>query len=87
MKRFISRIVIGGALIGFCVTTGAADDTTVVASSYSDRYHLPGCKIVSKIYPDEKVVFQSPEEAEKAGYGPCKKCHPLTVQGNFNKES
>ena len=55
----------------------------VVASNYSDRYHEPTCKIVEKITPEEKVTFGSPEEAQGAGYGPCKKCHPLAKVTNL----
>lgn len=60
-----------------------ADEGKLIASNFSDRYHLPSCKIVKKIYPDEKITFGSPEEAAAAGYGPCKKCFPKAVTGNF----
>ena len=65
--------------VGFTIDAHAQ----VVASNYSDRYHEPTCKIVEKITPQEKVTFDSPEEAQGAGYGPCKKCHPLAKTTNF----
>ena len=57
-------------------TLAFAAEPKLVASSYSDRYHISTCKIAQKIEPDDLVVFQTPEEAFAAGYGPCKKCNP-----------
>lgn len=37
-------------------------------------YHVPACKLVLKIKPENKVVFATKEEAVKAGYAPCKIC-------------
>jgi methylphosphotriester-DNA--protein-cysteine methyltransferase len=80
LKKLLAVSVVGGF---FCFQTLAAEEAKLVASNFSDRYHLPTCKIVAKIYPDEKITFNSPEEAQAAGYGPCKKCHPKAVTGNF----
>ncbi len=60
-----------------------AEDQTVVASNYSDRYHLKTCKIAAKIPTEELLTFKSSAEAEAAGYAPCKKCHPSTVTTNL----
>ena len=54
----------------------AAAGTKLVAATYSDRYHLPGCKIAQKIAPEDLRTFNSPEEAVAAGLVPCKKCNP-----------
>ena len=37
-------------------------------------YHLPTCKLVLKIKPENKVPFATKEEAVQAGYAPCKIC-------------
>ena len=60
-----------------------AEDQSVVACNYSDRYHLKTCKVAAKILPEELITFKSPAEAEAAGFAPCKKCHPSTVGSNL----
>ena len=45
-------------------------------SKQSNKYHLPTCKWAQKIKRENLVVFHSPEEAEKAGYRPCRVCRP-----------
>lgn len=47
-------------------------------SKNSNKYHYPTCKWAQKINPSNLVKFNSPEEAIKAGYVPCKVCHPAT---------
>jgi methylphosphotriester-DNA--protein-cysteine methyltransferase len=42
----------------------------------SKKYHYPTCKLVQKSKADNLVKFNSPEEARKAGYAPCKICRP-----------
>ncbi len=82
-----SKIFALFVLLGFiCLSLGAASaaDETVVASNYSDRYHVPSCKIASKIPKEELLVFKSPAEAEAAGLLPCKKCHPSAVTNNLH---
>ena len=71
-------------LIGaICVQCFSAE-TKLVASNYSDRYHLSTCKIAQKIHEDELIIFKTPEEAFEAGYGPCKKCNPPVPKGKEN---
>jgi methylphosphotriester-DNA--protein-cysteine methyltransferase len=68
-------------------TLGLAAQTTIqavqtpvpVAAGYVGNkeakiYHLPGCKLVIKIKPENKVVFATKEEAVQAGYAPDKIC-------------
>ena len=62
-----------------------AEDVKLVASNYSDRYHLSTCKIAQKIHEDELVVFKTPEEAWAAGYVPCKICNPPVPKGKENR--
>jgi len=47
-----------------------------VGSINSDKYHYPDCEWAQKIKPENEVWFSSPEEAQKAGYKPCKVCTP-----------
>jgi len=52
------------------------DSTVFYGSSHSNVYHLPSCRWAQKITPEHLIVFKSREEAEKAGYRPCKVCKP-----------
>lgn len=45
-------------------------------SKNSNKYHYPDCKWAQKINPKNLIRFNSPEEAQKAGYIPCKVCRP-----------
>lgn len=47
-----------------------------VASSDSDRYHLPGCGWAKRIAPDKRIHFSSSREAQDGGYVPCRVCKP-----------
>ena len=57
----------------------ASEKISLVASQYSDRYHLSGCKVAQKIRPEDLLKFGSPEEARAAGLAPCRKCNPPTA--------
>lgn len=46
------------------------------ASSRSDKFHLPSCSSASRISEDNRVWFQTRDEAIAAGYSPCGKCDP-----------
>lgn len=45
-------------------------------SKNSNKYHYPDCRWAQKIKPSNLIKFNSPEEAQKAGYIPCKVCKP-----------
>ncbi len=47
-----------------------------VGSITSKKYHRLDCRYALKIKPDNRVYFQSREEAERQGYLPCKVCSP-----------
>jgi len=47
-----------------------------VGSSTSKKYHLPDCRYALKIKPENKIYFQSLEDAKRQGYLPCKSCNP-----------
>ena len=47
-----------------------------VGSSKSDKYHFPGCTYAASIKTENLVGWNTREEAEAAGYVPCKVCKP-----------
>ena len=47
-----------------------------VGSARSDKYHHLWCRWAKKIKSYNLVGFSSPEEAQGAGYVPCKVCRP-----------
>lgn len=49
----------------------------VVGSKNSDKYHLPDCPGAKQISEQNKIWFNSIEEAEKAGYKPAGNCPGL----------
>ena len=55
---------------------GGEPEARFVGSSTSKKYHLPDCRYALKIKPENRIDFQSAEEAKSQGYLPCKSCHP-----------
>jgi hypothetical protein len=47
-----------------------------VGSTTSNKYHRPDCRYAEKIKDENKIFFSDAEEAEEAGYSPCKVCNP-----------
>jgi hypothetical protein len=47
-----------------------------VGSTTSNKYHRPDCSYAKKIKDENKIFFSDVEEAEEAGYLPCKVCNP-----------
>ncbi len=47
-----------------------------VASAKSDKFHLPDCSSAGRISPENRIWFDSAEEAEASGYSPCGRCKP-----------
>lgn len=64
-----------------CVSSAAQ---TYVGSKKSDVYHYPSCHYVDNIKPENLISFSSPEEAQSAGYRPCKGCNPPTSSSSGN---
>lgn len=48
-----------------------------VASANGTKYYLPSCSGVSRIKEENKIWFESAEEAEAAGYAPAANCPGL----------
>ena len=46
----------------------------IVASDTTKTYHQAACRFANKIKPAHLVEFASVDEAQKAGYTPCKVC-------------
>jgi hypothetical protein len=53
---------------------GLEGESKLVGSSSSKKYHRSNCRYVSKIKPENRVLFTSREEAKIQGYLPCKVC-------------
>lgn len=86
-KRMISLLLIFALLLSFSVLSGCADNSsqtatplqsqhTYVGSINSDKYHKPSCRCAGNILPENEIWFDSKEDAEGAGYKPCKVCRP-----------
>ena len=58
------------------MTTQEEPEAGFVGSSTSKKYHLPDCRYAQKIKPENRIYFQSENEAKGQGYTPCKSCHP-----------
>ncbi|MFH1979380.1 MAG: hypothetical protein ABII97_03290 [Patescibacteria group bacterium] len=52
-------------------------DGLLVASKNGSKYHYPWCSGAQKMKEDNKVWFDSKEEAERAGYSPASNCKGL----------
>lgn len=47
-----------------------------VGSRHSDKYHRPSCSAARRIKSSNLATFDSKDEAQQAGYVPCKICRP-----------
>lgn len=59
--------------------TGTATATTgkYVASKNGTKYYLPSCGTANRINEENKIYFNTKEEAEAAGFGPSATCKGL----------
>jgi len=64
------------SLVVLFLLSGAVFAAEYRASSKSNKYHYPSCQWAQRIKPRNLIVFESPEEAVRAGYVPCKVCRP-----------
>ncbi len=66
---------------GFEVNTAAVSNIVssgqFVASKNGSKYHFPWCSGAQSIKEENKIWFNSREEAEKAGYEPASNCKGL----------
>jgi len=73
-RRSVLAIILVTAVL--VVSTALALDYKYVGSKNSDKYHYPTCRWARKIKPENLVTFKSAQEAQAAGYVPCKVCKP-----------
>ena len=65
-----------GASLKKSMVPPTESETELIGSSTSKKYHLPACRFASKIKLDNKISFESIEDAKRQGYLPCKVCNP-----------
>ena len=58
------------------VITATQNNTSVVGSKNSNKYHYPYCPGAKQIKEENKIVFATPETAEAAGYTLAANCKP-----------
>jgi methylphosphotriester-DNA--protein-cysteine methyltransferase len=82
MKKIIAyALAVVFALVA--CSAGISEGAELVASKNSDKYHLAVCATAQKIDAANKITFNTPEDAVKAGYSPCKLCNPPTKTAIF----
>ncbi len=47
-----------------------------IGNRNSGIFHYPSCSAVEEMKEENKIVFPGREEAEQAGYRPCRRCRP-----------
>ncbi|MBR1396361.1 MAG: hypothetical protein IJ563_02360 [Selenomonadaceae bacterium] len=72
-KYFILIMVTCALLLNTLIVAAA---TTYVGNASSHKFHYPSCRWAKKINSNNRVTFDSRQEAVSAGYVPCKVCKP-----------
>ncbi|MDB9944483.1 hypothetical protein OAD26_00590, partial [bacterium] len=63
---------------GVVITEEEKTDTdTVVGSINGTKYHLPWCPGAQQMKEENKIVFETQEQAREAGYTPAGNCKGL----------
>jgi micrococcal nuclease len=57
-----------------CIPPSA--ESAYYGSARSNKYHVKACYWAKKIHAVNWVVFKDRQEAQNAGYVPCKVCRP-----------
>lgn len=71
------KVLLSFLIISFILTNSVfAASSYYVGSAKSDVYHYPSCYWAGEIYPSNLISFDTPEDANDAGYRPCKVCNP-----------
>lgn len=76
LNFLIAFVILGLFISSFILIAEASPD--LVGSKESNVYHNPGCHHAKNIEPENRVYFDTPEDAIAAGYRPCKFCKPPT---------
>ena len=73
MRKFLAAIV---ALVVLTASVASVLASSYVGNSNSRKFHYADCHFVGKMNPNNRVYFNSRDEAVNAGYVPCKRCNP-----------
>ncbi len=66
-----------GDIAGASTAVSSAVQGKYVASKSGTKYHLPWCSGAQRIKEENKIWFDTEEEAKKAGYAPAANCPGL----------
>jgi micrococcal nuclease len=77
-KTLLALLLLLSLLVGCANTQETITPTQqqYVGSINSDKYHYPDCQWAGKIKPENEIWFSTKNDAEEAGYVPCKVCKP-----------
>lgn len=56
--------------------TTAAADAAYIGNRNSMKYHRAGCRYAAQVKAENRICFDSAEQALTAGYTPCGACKP-----------
>ena len=56
--------------------TTAAVDAAYIGNRNSMKYHRAGCRYAAQVKAENRITFDSAEQALTAGYTPCGACKP-----------
>ena len=77
MKGAVGDALSGLGSSGQKETVGGSGDGLLVASKNGSKYHFPWCSGAQRMKEENKIWFDSAEEARKAGYTPAANCKGL----------
>ena len=82
MKKYLIILFVGGFIF---ILLGLSKDYRVAHNSDSDKiYHRFNCKYAIEEIPKENlIIFQSPKDAEKKGYRPCKESYYIDCEAEI----
>lgn len=81
MRKLVTASAVFLAFLSFAISA------EFWGSTESNKYHYPTCRCAENIKPENLTVFNSPEEAQQAGYVPCKVCNPPASGNNTQNTS
>ena len=73
MKKFFAAIV---ALVVLTASVASVLASSYVGNANSRKFHYGDCSFVNKMNQNNRVYFNSRDEAVNAGYVPCKRYKP-----------
>ncbi len=81
MRKRLPIILLAVILVASAIFFTLGHDNPVLASTYignahTYKFHYAHCRYVRQMNEDNKVYFESRDEAVDAGYVPCKVCRP-----------